>query len=83
MLNKRIDASPDVLADLWLREDTLSSKELARYARETHGLTPPDTPVGAVWDIGVRFPPDGPDDGVLYWLGPDPEELDGEGYGEL
>ncbi|WP_030160260.1 hypothetical protein [Glycomyces sp. NRRL B-16210] len=63
-----VEARPEAMSDLWEKEEQLDSYGLAAYAKEI-GLAPPE----GFWsvEIVVAFPENGPEDGVLAWLGPD------------
>lgn len=65
---KAVEAKPEVLSDLWEKEEQLDSFHLATYAKGI-GVNPPD----GFWsaEIVVAFPDHGPEQGVLAWLGPD------------
>lgn len=74
--HRPVQASADVLADLWERVDQLDTRDLTAYALE-RGLTPPAEPEGYQgWEIVIAYPDRDYDNGVLYWWGP--EEDHGE-----
>lgn len=69
--NRRVEASPEVLADLWEAEERYDSYGLADYARSI-GLTPPPEPAGFTkWAIVVSYEDEDLSKPLLYWWGPE------------
>ncbi|GIG67771.1 hypothetical protein [Phytomonospora endophytica] len=76
--HRPVEASADVLTDLWAKEEELDSYGLGRYAMSI-GLTPPPEPEGfSAWAIIVAYPERDYSNPVLYWWGPEnnPDDAD-------